>query len=486
MTTIYCKLFTESMISSKVRAKSGCLRVTKRFITQKCEIGVIFSSRVITPLHEEHLQLNIGATHQQYNHLYIVFDGFIPNYKTMCETHGINTSVHSSAWGLSRALIASIYMKHGFAHMLLSIKGEYSVLLLDLRDPENPLFYVASDRVGAYPIYVNGDVLFSNAQFSDSKPMEPGTWELHQIVKTEPNNTTWKMANKYRYFSIEKAYSIPFLLSPFQQLINTFHKELKSMIPENKNVICLLSGGLFSCVMTIFLSYYIPNLKTVFIGTKQGSRGYYSAMMLSERLRTVHTNILVDEMDFCRVSGNVISLLQTTDKYAVRNGCVHYVGASAMNDQFFDEDVTVFLGEGGANAFVSAEDEEIYQDMFQYEHLFNATSSYLKPTKTDELVRRVHHIYCREFGFSVRFPYFNSTLQDTFAKYETSRDELVGWLANYISETYSEYVSYHSPIVSAFPLGIYYEQKMRQFSQTSEQEYYDAIFAESNKWNEPV
>jgi asparagine synthetase B (glutamine-hydrolysing) len=449
-------------------------------------MSACFSNRTITPLYADNLQLNIETVHPD---LYIVFDGFIPGLtelydQTMSETPWKNSE--SSVWGLSRALIAAVYMKRGFVEMLSFLKGEYSVVLLDLRDSLNPLLYVASDRVGAYPIYtkryLNGDLLFSNAQFMDLKneneSMEPGTWELYKIEKTTKRQ--WSLSNKSPYFSIEKTHSLSFLLSPFHNLMSVFHKEIQAMIPENKKVVCVLSGGLFSSVMAILLSYHVPKLHTVFIGAKNGARGYHSAMMLSERLHTIHTNILVEEMDFCRVTGNVISLLQTADKHAVRNGCVHYVGASVMNDQFFtDEDITVFLGEGGANAFMSCEDEEIYQDMFQFEHLFQISPSYLKPSKTEELVKRMHHIYCRQFGFSLRFPYFNSNLQEALAKYDCSREELVEWLAGHIQETYSEYVTYRSPIVSAFPLGMYYEYMVQQFSKMSEQEYYTTILSES-------
>lgn len=488
MTTIYCKLFIGPIISSKVKLPSGSLRITKRFVSHQCEMTVGFSSRTITPLYKDHLQLNIEPA---YHNLYIVFDGFITDLaklydQTMGETSW--KTAESSIWGLNRTLIAAVYTKHGFAEMLSFLKGEYSVLLLDLRDSANPLLFVASDRVGAYPIYVkrylNGDLLFSNARFVDSKnenkTMNPGTWEQYHLKKTNTWADQWSLSNKARYFTIENAYKILLSLTPFHNVMSVFQNEICSMIPLNKKVVCLLSGGLFSSVMAILLSYHVPNLHTVFIGVKHGARGYHSAMMLSERLRTVHTNILVEETDFCRVAGNVISLLQTTDKHAVRNGCVHYVGASAMDNLFTNEDMTVFLGEGGVNAFMSCEDDEIYQDMFQFEQLFNmTTSSYYKPSKTDELVKRLTQIYQYQFGFSLRFPYFTSNLQKVLAEYDCSRDEMVEWLASHMQETYSEYVTYRAPVVSAFPLGIYYEYVLQQFSRMGEQEYYTTILSES-------
>lgn len=495
MTTIYCKLFIGPMVSSKVKPPSGSLHIMKRFVSHKCEMSACFSNRTITPLYADHLQLNIEPAH---HNLYIVFDGFIPDLtKLYDQTMGETTwkPAESSIWGLSRTLIAAVYMKHGFAEMLSTLKGEYSVILLDLRDSMNPLLFVASDRVGAYPIYVkrylNGDLLFSNARFVDSKnenkneTMEPGTWELYHLKKTNIWTDQWSLSHKAEYFSIENTYKISLSLTPFHNAMNVFHNEIRKMIPENKKVICLLSGGLFSSVMAILLSYHVPQLHTLFIGAKNGARGYYNAMMLSERLRTVHTNILVEETDFCRVAGNVISLLQTADKHAVRNGCVHYVGASIMNNLFGDEDMTVFLGEGGSNAFISCEDEEIYQDMIQFERLFNMTtsssSSYYKPMKTDELVKRMTQIYQYQFGFSLRFPYFTSNLQKVLAEYDCSRDEMVEWLAGHIEETYSEYVTYRAPIVSAFPLGVYYEHVLQQFSRMSEQEYYTTILSESSE-----
>lgn len=481
MATVYCNLFSDAAVSAPTHPLIASLRIHKRFLAHKCELAVHFPLTEMAPLMPDHFQIEVEDL--PYKNIFVLISGFIPGCAELCAKHNIGIDpmrsvANKSEWWHSRALIAAIYVRHGFAKMLNIVRGEYSVILMDKRNEELPLLYVATDRIGAMPMYsaTSGDDLaFSNVQLAGAKKLAPGYWELFSF-----SDDGWKKVDRKKYFTIEKNWFDSLTLTPFQYMIGTLHYEIRTMIPANKKVVCMLSGGLFSSVIAVILSDYVPQLSTVFVGVKDGARGYQSAMIVSEKLRTRHTNILMDDYDFCRVTGNVVSLLQTADVHTVRDGCVHYLAASGLASNFID-DATVFLGEGGGDVFSDYYEDDDLSD----ENIFEIGLSYFrmsprrKPMKPEGTVAKLDQIYRRKFGVSLRLPYFTSKLVEFASRHDFFREDLVEWLESQIPESKSEYYMQHAPMTSAFPVGILYDMTVRNFANVNESEYYSDILGES-------
>lgn len=482
MATIYCKLFPDAASTASdngphIKPLASALRVNKRFAPHQSELGVHFPLTEISPLTPDHFQIEVKDLN--FDNIFVLISGFIPGCKDLCAKYKIGFGYEViPEWWYSRALVASAYVRFGFHKMLNMIRGEYSVILMDRRDDAKPLVYVATDRIGAAPMYshththLNGLVVsFSNARLPGSKKLAPGYWELLSF-----SNCEWRQIDRKKYFAIEKNWFDSLSLTPFQYIIGTMHDEIRSIIPANRKVVCTLSGGLFSSVMAVILSKYVPQLSTIFVGVTGGARGFQSAMIVSEKLGTRHTNILMDDYDFCRVAGNVICLLQTADVHAVRDGCVHYLAASGIASQA-DDDATVFLGECGGNIFSDHAEDDQDVPTFDLGAYFRM-SPRRKLAKPEEAVARLDQIYRRKFGISLRLPYFTSTLVEFASRHEFFREEMVEWLESQIPESRSEYFMPRPPITSAFPVGVLYDMTVRNFANVNELEYYSEILAE--------
>lgn len=528
------------LLPFKIKTPNATIKISKRSAVHGYDIGAHLPTNMLVPLLPDHLQFEVedieplnyhvpkgrivsadqslSPTHQsavhrlrnssttRYDGISVFINGYIPDLMNLCakcgvgaaffETHKID---EKSEWWFSRAIIATIYVRCGFAKMLAAVKGECSIILMDSRPGADGnsscVVYVASDRIGSAPIYkftddTGNSVLFTNANTNINTnticPMPPGLWESYRV---DSENGGWKMVDSAKYFSIERGTWFDSLtLMPFQCFVEVMHSEIRQSIPSNKKVVCMLSGGLFSTTMAIILSEYVPNLTTCFVGEKNGAKGMKSAAFLAERLGTNHINILVDEYDFCRATGNVVFLVQTAEVHTVRDGCVHYIAASKLRESLLDEDVTVFLGDGGENIFreeMNGEVEDEYDRMFGFggrgrggeNYTFTPNSPKRKPQKMDKKVQMLDKIYRHMFGFPLRFPYFTSKIMEFVARHEFSRSEMVEWLEEMIPDTYSEYYSSKSPIASAMPIGILYGMTVNAFSKMDEQSYYNELLA---------
>ena len=482
MATIYCKLFSDTGSDNRGYKNPPplipSLRINKRFLTNKCELSVHFPMTEMAPMMPDHFHIEVKGL--QNKSIFVLFSGFIPGCAELCAKYNIGFGHEvKSEWWYSRALIASTYVRHGFSKMLNIVHGEYSVILLDRRNRERTLLYVATDRVGSMPIYSKSDseddlsVSFSNGHLPGSNKLEPGYWELFTF-----SSNSWKKVDRKKYFAIEKNWFDSLTLTPFQYMLGTLNNEIRSMIPANKKVVCMFSGGLFSTVIAVILSKYVPDLSTVFVGVNSGARGYQSAMIVSEKLRTNHTNILMDDYDFCRVTGNVICLLRTEDVHTVRDGCVHYLAASGISSHFMD-DATVFLGDGGGNVFSDYTNDDLSGDnMFELGAYFRM-SPRRKPAKIEDTVTHLDQIYRRKFGISIRLPYFTSKMAEFASRHDFFREDLIEWLEKQIPEPKSEYYLQRSPMTSAFPMGVLYDMTVHNFANVNESEYYSDILGES-------
>ncbi len=212
---------------------------------------------------------------------------------------------------------------------------------------------------------------------------------------------------------------------------------------------------------------------------KWGARGYQSAMFLAERLKTRHINVLVEEMDFCRVIGNVVCLLGTADVGSVRDSCVHYTGASMLRLNLDDGPTAVFLGTGGNEIFVDlVEEEEEPERVFWSSQKHNGVC---EPAKTT--VAKMDRIYRDAFGFEPRFPFFTPKLVEFAKKCEFMREEMVEWLCELVPATYSEYSIKRAPVVSALSIGVQFDTTVRAFARMDEQTYYNTILTGPDKFN---
>ena len=147
-------------------------------------------------------------------------------------------------------------------------------------------------------------------------------------------NSEWKanIINK-KYFNISSPSTC---LSPFNSNNNIeYYKNIVYYLEEavkkrvvgttERPIACLLSGGLDSSLITALVNKYYPGtLKTFSIGMK-GSDDLKNAKIVSEHLKTDHTEIILTPDEFFHAIPEVIKSIESYDTTTVRASVGNYL-----------------------------------------------------------------------------------------------------------------------------------------------------------------
>lgn len=182
-------------------------------------------------------------------------------------------------------------------------------------------------------------------------PFEPGTYSYYN--KTFMVNSEWypNIINK-KYFNIFTPstslldYNVNENLGYYEKIVFYLEEAVKKRVlgTTERPVACLLSGGLDSSLITALVNKYYPGtLKTFSIGMK-GSDDLKNAKIVSEYLKTDHTEIILTPDEFFDAIPEVIKAIETYDTTTVRASVGNYLIGKYISE---NTDVkVVFNGDG--------------------------------------------------------------------------------------------------------------------------------------------
>jgi asparagine synthetase B (glutamine-hydrolysing) len=181
------------------------------------------------------------------------------------------------------SILIQLYRDYGFEQMLVLLKGEFSLILLDQSmSVENCILYVARDAFGIAPLYISDfenqlPIAFASERamlegfYSDSSPrqVEAGTYSIYQL--TNGVYQTWTpVKTDIRY------YTLPLPKRVLNSGSDSMHMNFMTHIVDavgpsfsGDSVACLVSGGLKSAVLASILAKKLDGksqLKTYFVG----------------------------------------------------------------------------------------------------------------------------------------------------------------------------------------------------------------------------
>ena len=114
-------------------------------------------------------RLSINGTDSDSNqpliksNVYLICNGEIYNHSDLEKMHSLDVTTGSDC-----EVIISMYLKFGLAETLRQLRGEFSFVLADLRDADNPKLYAARDPFGRRQLYYshngNGFLIASEAK----------------------------------------------------------------------------------------------------------------------------------------------------------------------------------------------------------------------------------------------------------------------------------------------------------------------------------
>jgi asparagine synthase (glutamine-hydrolysing) len=256
------------------------------------------------------------------NNVYCICNGEIYNYKYIYYILNIRPETKSDC-----EIILDLYLNNYSIYNIVNIlDGVFSFIILDLN--KNQLF-VARDPIGIRPLFYSINYDNNNINYSFAS-------ETKQLLF---------LNKKINFFPpghyLENDKFMCYYLLPHKIINNEFHNihhyqniiqcnlinAVRKRLLSDRPIACLLSGGLDSSLITSIVSSLLPKhqqLHTFSIGMK-GSTDLFNAKIVSDYLKTIHTEIILTEDEFFNAIPEVIDKIESFDTTTVRASVGNYL-----------------------------------------------------------------------------------------------------------------------------------------------------------------
>ena len=285
--------------------------------------------------------------------IYLICNGEIYNYKSIYNRLGVTPNTNSDCES-----IIHLYKKYGIKYTLENLDGVFAFVLYDSNI--NTVF-IARDPFGVRPLYYgetkNKHVVFSSLLKQISglcdkcDNFRAGTYmaysinnndytiSIPQTVYTSFNYNHKIIANSIGIDNNEMTHYYSMIYTTLVEAVK------KRVITMERNLACLLSGGLDSSLISAIVSKFVPKgqLQTYSIGITGGSDLKY-AKMVSDHIGSKHTEIILTEDDFFSAIPDVIYNIESYDTTSVRASVGNYIVAKYISE--ITDAKVIFNGDG--------------------------------------------------------------------------------------------------------------------------------------------
>ena len=283
--------------------------------------------------------------------VHLICNGEIYNYKNIYRMLNIKPKTNSDCES-----IIHLYLKYGIDYTLENLDGVFSFVL---HDSNTQTTYVARDPFGIRPLYyglVDGYYVFSSLlkqiiPLSDKcYNFEAGTYSsfqisrnLKKITRTSCKYTSFNYThNIYNNNVISKSDTKYYYDMIYDTLLESVKKRVITM---DRNLACLLSGGLDSSLITALVSKFVPKgqLQTYSIGMSGGSDLKF-AKCVADHIHSNHTEIVFSQEEFINAIPEVIYNIESYDTTTVRASVGNYLIAKYISEH--SNAKVIFNGDG--------------------------------------------------------------------------------------------------------------------------------------------
>ena len=309
--------------------------------------------------------------------VYLICNGEIFNYKELIEEYDINDYKTDS----DCEIIIHLYKKLGFNEMIKKLDGEFAFVLVD---KDTGKIYISRDHLGIRSLFIGwkGDEFIVS---SEMKSID----ETYKVEQFKPRtymvvNEKNEIIENNEYFTFEKRDDKYTEEEHIENIKRLMDKAVKKRLMSDRNICCLLSGGLDSTIVTGIVSKYFKpyTLNTYSIGLK-GSVDVKYSKIAGDYFKTNHTVIELTNEDFINAIENTIYQIESYDVTTVRASIGNYLVSCYIRDN--SEDKVVFCGDVADEIFGSyrgfyyvPDDDTFYHEnmkMLQNIHYFDVLRS---------------------------------------------------------------------------------------------------------------
>lgn len=269
------------------------------------------------------------------NNVYVICNGEIFNWKKIVDKYNLQMKTSCDCEVILRLYqhLADIHeqdFKQIGIELSNELDGEFAFVIyikehnttIASRDPYGvrPLFYGVDDKAAA---------LYSFS--SEMKGIHDICSEIEQF---KPGHI---MINGKDYHEYTTLHDIKQLDKPEEDILKmihtTFKEAVRKRLMSDKEICCLLSGGLDSSLVAGLVSQYFEpyTLKTYSIGLK-GSTDLEYAQKVADHIKSTHTNIELSEQEFLDAIPTVIKTIESYDTTTVRASVGNYLVAKYIKE----------------------------------------------------------------------------------------------------------------------------------------------------------
>lgn len=296
---------------------------------------------------------------------YMYCNGEIYNYLELRSK--INRSGYTYCSNSDCEVIMALFLELGIEKTIKQLDGEFAFAIFDTFENKTngkttTNLYLGRDRFGIRPLFYTFDEEL-NSTFTFSS-------EMKGLLKDKNDNEnkvkvfqprTWMQVSSYddkiqikstSYYNIENSLYIVFKPNTedvFQKIRDTFSKAVISRMMSEKEIGCLLSGGLDSSLVASIASAYLKTqgkvLRTFSIGMKDSPDSYY-ASKVAKHIDSIHTNIEIDVNTWINSIEKVIEVAETYDITTIRATTGQYLISKWISE---NTDVKVLLNGDGSD-----------------------------------------------------------------------------------------------------------------------------------------
>jgi len=285
------------------------------------------------------------------DNIILICNGEIYNYKQIISNLNYTPVTESDC-----EAIIPLYKKYGIKYTLQNLDGVFSFILFDLN---KNMGYIARDPFGVRPLYFGryrNTIYFSSLlkQISDlceeCSNFKAGSYVKFRLTTSNGKYVTHPSV-KYTNFNYNMSNRLfNSGMDPLEVSYNIVYNSLfeavkKRVITMERNMACLLSGGLDSSLVSALVAKFVPSgqLQTYSIGMPGGSDLQY-ARQVAKHINSNHTEIMVTENEFLQSIEEVIYQIESYDTTTVRASVGNYLVAKYISEH--SDAKVIFNGDG--------------------------------------------------------------------------------------------------------------------------------------------
>lgn len=289
------------------------------------------------------------------NGVCLIANAEVFNHKELEEKYDLKVKTNSDC-----EVILHLYLKIGFEAMIKELDAEFAIVLYD---SNKDVVFAARDHLGIRGMYF-GEQGNSTYVASEAKALT-----FCNVVQQFPPREFWRSDTK----GFTKYYHLNFEYHQNQNEENhldniskILKRSVKKRMMSDRNIGCLLSGGLDSSLISAIVAKESGNPKEVqtFSIGLDGSPDLIAAQAVADHIGTTHHSIIATEEDFLRALKDTIYICGSYDVTTIRASVGHQLVSNWIKK---NSDVKVlFSGEtadefGSYLYFQNAPSEEDFQ-----------------------------------------------------------------------------------------------------------------------------